>query len=392
MAEKKKLSVEEILAMARGNKATSASTPTPAAPAQPEPAPREESADAAETPAAAAPVAKVDAKKMSTADILAMAKGGAKPAASAPAAPKAAAKPAAGAPAKGGAMSINDILAAARGGGAPAAEKPAHAKPAPAKAAAPAKAEKFTAVTEKTVIRDNASILGGGAAKKLGPVSKSEAGGGVAVATKPVKEKTPVPPMPARPAMATAAPAATTTNVDRRGVVAAMVAGTAAFFGYILGNPLAIGFTSLATTGLVWTLGGARYMFPNVLVEPPTKFKAGFPDTLSPGQVETKYIPQFGVWVVKNEYEGKSIIYAIKSVCTHLGCTPNWLEGEQKFKCPCHGSGFYKDGINFEGPAPRPLERYAISLSDDGQLLVDKSRTFNQELGQWSDPNSFVPV
>jgi cytochrome b6-f complex iron-sulfur subunit len=78
-------------------------------------------------------------------------------------------------------------------------------------------------------------------------------------------------------------------------------------------------------------------------------------------------------------------------VCTHLGCTPNWLEGEQKFKCPCHGSGFYKDGINFEGPAPRPLERFAIRVSDDGQLEVDRSRKFQQELGQWEDPLSFVP-
>ena len=48
--------------------------------------------------------------------------------------------------------------------------------------------------------------------------------------------------------------------------------------------------------------------------------------------------------------------------------------------------------MNFEGPAPRPLERYAISIADDGQLLVDKSRTFNQELGGWNDPASYVTV
>ncbi len=78
--------------------------------------------------------------------------------------------------------------------------------------------------------------------------------------------------------------------------------------------------------------------------------------------------------------------------CPHLGCTPNWLEGEQKFKCPCHGSGFYKDGVNFEGPAPRPLERYAIRVADDGQLEVDKSQTFNEEKGQWSDSASYVTV
>ena len=82
--------------------------------------------------------------------------------------------------------------------------------------------------------------------------------------------------------------------------------------------------------------------------------------------------------------------YALQSVCTHLGCPPNWLAGEQKFKCPCHGSGFYISGINFEGPAPRPLERFKVALADDGQIMVDKSQKFQQELGQWSDPDSFI--
>ena len=78
------------------------------------------------------------------------------------------------------------------------------------------------------------------------------------------------------------------------------------------------------------------------------------------------------------------------TVGTHLGCTPNWLGGENKFKCPCHGSGFYKTGINFEGPAPRPLERYRISLAEDGQILIDKSKKFQQEKGEWNNPESFL--
>ena len=84
--------------------------------------------------------------------------------------------------------------------------------------------------------------------------------------------------------------------------------------------------------------------------------------------------------------------YALASVCTHLGCTPSWLEGEQKFKCPCHGSGFYITGVNFEGPAPRPLERVGIRIAEDGMLEVDKSLKFQEEMGQWKDPASFVPV
>jgi cytochrome b6-f complex iron-sulfur subunit len=186
--------------------------------------------------------------------------------------------------------------------------------------------------------------------------------------------------MPAKPEYAKPKPKAGVEE-DRRG-----------FLTVALGTFLGLGFTSLAATGGLWSLGFARFMFPNILTEPPSRFKIGFPANFPPDTVENKFKPQFGIWVVNVEYGGLRQIYALRTVCTHLGCTPNWLDAEQKFKCPCHGSGFYKDGINFEGPAPRPLERYAIRLADDGQLEVDKSKLFQQELGQWSDPASFVPV
>ncbi len=164
------------------------------------------------------------------------------------------------------------------------------------------------------------------------------------------------------------------------------------FLAVFFGSFLAIGFTTMTMTGGLWTLGMARFMFPNLLIEPPNRFKVGFPGDFSPATVQTKFKAQFGVWIVNSEFDGIQQIVAIKSVCTHLGCTPNWLEAEQKFKCPCHGSGVYKDGINFEGPAPRPLERYAIHLAEDGQLEVDKAKTFQEQLGQWSDSSSFVAV
>jgi cytochrome b6-f complex iron-sulfur subunit len=132
-----------------------------------------------------------------------------------------------------------------------------------------------------------------------------------------------------------------------------------------------VSFTAACTAMLA---GSARFMFPNWLREPPSKFKIGSPDEYPAGTVATKWKAQFGIWVVNTEYNGKQEIYALRTVCTHLGCTPNWLEGEQKFKCPCHGSGFRISGINFEGPAPRPLERYAIRLADDGQLEVEPVR------------------
>jgi cytochrome b6-f complex iron-sulfur subunit len=158
----------------------------------------------------------------------------------------------------------------------------------------------------------------------------------------------------------------------------------------LCGSFLATGLTALAATHLIWLLGTLRFLFPNVLIEAPTTFRAGPPDQLSPGAVDTRYVARFGAWIVRYVYDGRPQIYALRAVCTHLGCTPQWLEAEQKFKCPCHGSGFYKDGMHFEGPAPRPLERYAIRLAEDGQLEVDTSRTFQQELGEWQDPDCFV--
>jgi cytochrome b6-f complex iron-sulfur subunit len=91
-------------------------------------------------------------------------------------------------------------------------------------------------------------------------------------------------------------------------------------------------------------------------------------------------------WIVRNELG----FYVLSTICTHLGCTPNWLSAELKFKCPCHGSGYYITGVNFEGPAPRPLERFQITLADDGQLEIDQTVKYQQELGQWGLPGSFL--
>jgi cytochrome b6-f complex iron-sulfur subunit len=174
----------------------------------------------------------------------------------------------------------------------------------------------------------------------------------------------------------------------RRGFLASM----GGLFGVLFGTPFRTAWTTFTASLGLGGLATARFMMPNVLVEPPSKFKVGPPSDYPPASVATKWTAQYGVWLVHNEYNGKDLIYALQTVCTHLGCTPNWLEGERKFKCPCHGSGFYITGINFEGPAPRPLERMAIRLSEDGAIEVDKSRKFQQELGQWNDPASFVEV
>ena len=166
-----------------------------------------------------------------------------------------------------------------------------------------------------------------------------------------------------------------------------------ALIGGLFSTAYAAAWTMLATTTGIATLATARFMLPNVLTEPPSKFKIGSPSDFDLGTVATRFVATNGIWVVHTEgYKGRNLIYALISVCTHLGCTPSWLEGERKFKCPCHGSGFYITGINFEGPAPRPLERAGIRLAEDGMLEVDKSVKFQEEMGQWNDPTSYYEV
>jgi cytochrome b6-f complex iron-sulfur subunit len=153
---------------------------------------------------------------------------------------------------------------------------------------------------------------------------------------------------------------------------------------------LAWGSFSAATAAALAATG--RFMFPKVLNEPPQQFKAGFPAEYGTG-VDERWKEKFGVWLVRTPDDmvhHASGFYALLVTCTHLGCTPNYLSAEAKFKCPCHGSGFRPTGINFEGPAPRPLERCRVVLADDGQILVDKSRKFQYELGQWIDPEAFL--
>jgi cytochrome b6-f complex iron-sulfur subunit len=133
-------------------------------------------------------------------------------------------------------------------------------------------------------------------------------------------------------------------------------------------------------------LGVLRYFFPRVLFEPSPIFKAGFPDEYPVNSVSERWKKEFRVWIVRTN-DG---FYVLSAICTHLGCTPIWLTAENKFKCPCHGSGFRRDGVNYEGPAPRSLERFKITLAEDGQLLVNRSIKFLFEKGDWAKSDSFL--
>jgi cytochrome b6-f complex iron-sulfur subunit len=133
-----------------------------------------------------------------------------------------------------------------------------------------------------------------------------------------------------------------------------------------------------------------RFFLPRTLFEPSTVFSIGYPGDFGFG-VDTKFQQDYRIWVVRNA-ERLFVIYAR---CTHLGCTPDWKPSENKFKCPCHGSGYDSEGINFEGPAPRPMDRAYIELDPSGQIVVDTSRLYEWPKGErteFNDDGAFLQV
>jgi len=205
------------------------------------------------------------------------------------------------------------------------------------------------------------------------------------------------PAVPARPA----APAVPAANLAGKTTTPAAVAAKVSSRDPDDTSPLVTRRVWLAMAWGAFSAGSAvalaatgRFMFPNVLNEPPQQFKVGVPGDFGMG-VDERFKESNGVWIVRTAddiVQHASGFYVLSTTCTHLGCTPNYLSAEGKFKCPCHGSGFRVTGINFEGPAPRPLERVRVALAEDGQILVDKSRKFQFELGQWIDPDSFLQI
>jgi cytochrome b6-f complex iron-sulfur subunit len=151
---------------------------------------------------------------------------------------------------------------------------------------------------------------------------------------------------------------------------------------------------------IIWTTVGGflatcfimflRFFLPRTIFEPSTVFRVGYPSDFGFG-VDTKFQQQYRIWVVRNA-ERLFVIYAR---CTHLGCTPDWKPSENKFKCPCHGSGYTSEGINFEGPAPRPMDRAHVGLDATGQIVVDTSKLYEKpkgEEGHFDDAGAFIPV
>ena len=70
-------------------------------------------------------------------------------------------------------------------------------------------------------------------------------------------------------------------------------------------------------------------------------------------------------------------VAAIYKVCTHLGCIYAWNQSSNRFECPCHGSKYRLDGRRIQSPAPRSLDRFAVTvvLADGTALESEQDET-----------------
>jgi cytochrome b6-f complex iron-sulfur subunit len=117
---------------------------------------------------------------------------------------------------------------------------------------------------------------------------------------------------------------------------------------------------------LVAAVGMLRLPRAAVLSSPSRKFRVTLPDTLLPGQ---PYFPQGRSVALFRDAGG---VYAVSSICTHLGCVvKSTVDG---FECPCHGSEFTREGVVTKGPAPQPLPWLEVTGSG-GTYTVDEGVT-----------------
>ncbi|HEY3352794.1 MAG TPA: Rieske (2Fe-2S) protein [Polyangia bacterium] len=129
------------------------------------------------------------------------------------------------------------------------------------------------------------------------------------------------------------------------------VAGLTAFFGAI----------AVAIAGML------RLPKPSVFPVPSQRYKVGPPGDFPMGDVR---MPEGRNVFLFHDARG---FFAISATCTHLGCIVK--NGPAGFACPCHGSRFDPSGAVTGGPAPRPLDWYAVALAPDGQLVIDEAKT-----------------
>jgi len=122
---------------------------------------------------------------------------------------------------------------------------------------------------------------------------------------------------------------------------------------------------SAASALLMAAVGLLRLPKAAVLPSPSHTFRTRLPESLGAGEA---YVPAGRSVALFRDAEG---VYAISTVCTHLGCIVKPVG--TGFDCPCHGSRFAPDGSVIKGPAPQPLPWLAVRVGGD-TVIVDESK------------------
>lgn len=132
----------------------------------------------------------------------------------------------------------------------------------------------------------------------------------------------------------------------------------------------AVGAVALVEGGLVTY----RFLAPKVGAgEFGGVFNVGRVDDFPPGSVTPVNAGRF--YLVRLDDGGFLALYR---KCTHLGCAVPWDQAAGKFICPCHASEFEVDGDLLNPPAPRPLDRFPITI-EDGEIMVDTGTTIQRD-------------
>lgn len=122
-----------------------------------------------------------------------------------------------------------------------------------------------------------------------------------------------------------------------------------------------------AAAALLFAFFGAMRL-PKAAVLPSAgkKFRVRLPGSLASDQA---FIPSGRAVAL---YRQGNQVYAISTVCTHLGCIVKPVDGG--FDCPCHGSRFARDGRVLKGPAPTGLPWYDVKHLGGDDFLVDEAK------------------
>jgi cytochrome b6-f complex iron-sulfur subunit len=128
-----------------------------------------------------------------------------------------------------------------------------------------------------------------------------------------------------------------------------------------------IGLGSLGIAAAGTVAFAYEFLSPNVLYEPSPIINLGKPENFAIDSVTLDV--NSGIYLVRAA-EG---YFALNAICTHLGCLTTWNQELGIIACPCHGSKFKRTGEKIEGPAPKPLPWLRTWISDEGDLMVDRS-------------------